>query len=252
MTAWHRGPMLAFDTETTGPEPNTARIVTATIVELGPAGIEKTHQWLINPGVEIPQAAIDVHGITNEHAREHGREPGVAVFELAGLLALNLHRGVPVVAFNAAFDFTVLDRECRRQQVDRLDDRLHEVGPVVDPHVLDKAVDPYRRGKRTLTAVTQQYGITLDGAHDATADALAAARVAFMLAERHPRELQVDLPRLHSLQVSWRAQQAASLQKYFRRTDPDAVVNGDWPVQALPSGWQPGYHPAPEPAQVSS
>jgi DNA polymerase III subunit epsilon len=159
---------------------------------------------------------------------------------------------VPVIAFNAAYDFTVLDRESRRQQVDRLDNRLAQVGPVVDPHVMDKAVDKYRKGKRTLTACCEHYGVRLDGAHDATADALGAARVAFTLAERYPEQLQVDLPRLHTLQQSWRAEQAASLQAYFRKKDPTAVVNGDWPVQALPSDWAPGFHPAPEPAAVSS
>lgn len=256
MTAWHRGRMLAFDTETTGPDPDWARIVTATVVEIGSGGITATHQWLLNPGVQIPQGAIDVHGVTNERARAEGMDPAVAVFEIAGLLALNLHRGVPVVAYNGSYDLTVLDRECRRHGIDTLNDRLDHVGPIVDPFVIDKAVGPrqarFRKGKRTLTASCEHYGVRLDGAHDATADALAAARVAYRQAEMYPDEVQLDLPRLHSLQVTWRREQCASLAAYFAKQGKPQDVNGDWPVQTLPDGWAPGYHPAPERAAAVS
>lgn len=267
MTAWHRGPKVAFDTETTGQDPDWARIVTATIVEISPDGATRAHQWLLNPGVDIPQGATDVHGVTTERAQADGVDPGQAIFEITGLLALNLYRGVPVIAYNGAYDLTVLDRECRRHGVDTLTDRLAHVAPIVDPYVLDKAVDKYRPSKcdgnqrraprctcgaqsRQLADVCLHYGVRIDGAHDATADALAAARVAFALAERYP-ELQVDVARLHTLQVTWRREQCESLEEYLRRTDPTATVNGDWPIQALPDAWAPGYHPATEPAVVS-
>lgn len=244
---WHRGRMLAWDTETTGPDPNFARIVTCTAIELGPNGIERTHQWLVNPGVEIPAGATAVHGITTARALEDGMDAGRAIFEITGLLALSMHRGVPVVGFNLAYDATVLDRECRRQGVDSLD-RRGTTGPMVDSHVLDKHCDPYRRGKRTLGVTCERYGIDLGNAHDATADALGAARLAYKLAEAYPEQLQVPLEDLHAQHVAWRAEQAAGLQAYFRKKDPTAVVNGEWPVQALPSGWAAGFHPVDETA----
>ena len=243
--SWHKGPMLAFDVESTGPDPDFARIVTATLITITPGADTIVHEWLINPGVLIPQGAINVHGITNERAQEDGQDPAVAVADITGRIALSMRRGVPLVAFNAAYDLTVLDRECMRHNLPTLAERLDFVGPVIDPHVLDKKVDTYRKGKRTLTAVCEHYNVDLGNAHDASADALGAARVAYVMAARFP-ELDMDLVQLHEAQRGWRSEQAASLQDYFRRKDPTAVVNGDWPVQTVPTDWSPGAHPVDE------
>jgi DNA polymerase-3 subunit epsilon len=42
----------------------------------------------------------------------------------------------------------------------------------------------YRKGKRTLEVVAAHYAVTLTGAHDAAADAIAAGRVAQDRADR--------------------------------------------------------------------
>lgn len=236
MNAWHKNELLAFDTETTSANPDTARIVTATIVHITPEGANLT-EWLINPGVPIGAGATAVHGISNERAQAEGQDAETAIFEITAQLGLWLGRGKPVIAFNAAFDFTILDRECFRQRIDSLGRRMGDVAPIIDPHVIDKHVDPYRRGKRTLTAVCAHYNVRLDDAHNASADALGAARAAFALAERYPDVVQVPVLDLHQQQRNWRRDQAASLQTYFRKKDPNATVNGDWPVQQLPQGW---------------
>ena len=99
------------------------------------------------------------------------------------------------------------------------------------PHVIDKHVDPRRRGKRTLTATCEHYGVRRTDAHDATGDALAAARLAWTLTERHPDILQVDPTELHQAQIGWRRDQAESLARYFvRQGRPDDVAR-DWPIQ---------------------
>lgn len=251
-TPWHNGRLLAFDVESTGPDPDYARIVTATVIELGPnvAGGKRVHEWLANPGVPIPAGATAVHGITTERAVEDGTDPAQVVFELLTILGPALGHGIPVVAFNAAYDLTVLDRECRRHKVDTLS-RRGDVAPIIDPHVIDKAVDKYRKGKRTLAVTCERYGIDLGDAHDATADALGAARLAWKLAEAYPDELQRPLPELHDLQVGWRAEQAASLATYFARQGKPQSVSGAWPVQPLPQGWDPAAHPVESEAVAS-
>ena len=84
---WTELPRATFDLETTGPNPMTARIVTASLILLGPDGTELRHgEWLADPGVEIPEEAAAVHGITTEHAREHGAPLKQVVFELASAL----------------------------------------------------------------------------------------------------------------------------------------------------------------------
>lgn len=170
--------MLAFDLETTGTDPRTCKIVTSALVRLTEQGKDSTIM-LADPGVEIPQAASDVHGITTEKARAEGRpHDEVLADTIAGLRAA-WRDGLTVVAYNAAYDLTVLRSQDPNFTVD---------GLVVDPFVLDNYFDPDRREKRTLTDVSRHYQVRLDGAHDATEDALAAARIAWVMA-RHYREL---------------------------------------------------------------
>lgn len=237
--AWHTGAMLAVDTETTGPNPQLDRVVTATTVRLH-NGLNGTTTWLIAPDAPISDGAAAVHGVTDEQARRDGRPPAEALAEIALELGYAITAGIPLVLFNAAYDLTLLSREFARHGITcPLDHAL-----VIDGHVADKAVDKYRKGKRTLTAVCEHYGVRLDGAHDATQDALAAARVAWVLAERHPEQLQIDLADLHAAQIAWRREQATSLQTYFRRKDPDAYVAPEWPVIPAPADWTPQQLPA--------
>ena len=71
--------LAVFDTETTGIDTRFSRIVTAYIGLLNSAGeVTEAAEWLINPGVEIPEAATAIHGISTAHARDHGQEPSGA------------------------------------------------------------------------------------------------------------------------------------------------------------------------------
>ncbi|WP_377271875.1 3'-5' exonuclease [Peterkaempfera sp. SMS 1(5)a] len=229
--SWHLGRMASFDVESTGVDVETARIVTASLTMVGGGQPTEATAWLADPGIEIPTEASDIHGITTERARAEGRPAREVVEEIAYLLADALQQRIPIVAMNARYDLTVLDRECRRHGLPTVTERTGGLtGPVIDPYVIDKQVDKYRKGSRKLTALCEHYGVQLgDDAHEAGADALAAARVAYKLAIRFPK-LQVDLPQLFVWQQKWAAEQAASLQAYFRRKDPKAVVEGAWPL----------------------
>ncbi|MEK8225612.1 exonuclease domain-containing protein [Oerskovia sp. M15] len=126
--------------------------------------------WLINPGVPIPEEASAIHGISTEHALTHGEAPGPALEEIASLITADLELGVPVVAFNAAFDLSLLDAELARHALRTLGERLgREVTPVVDPLVLDRSLDRYRKGKRKLGDLCAHYGV-FDGGNLHTAD----------------------------------------------------------------------------------
>jgi DNA polymerase-3 subunit epsilon len=235
MTAqnWHNGRLAAFDIESTGIDPQNDRIVTAAVSVVGGGEPPVSSTWLADPGVEIPEGAARVHGVTTEQARAEGRPAAEVIAEILEVLAAEVERGVPIVAFNARYDLTMLDREARRHGLVPLSERGHELY-VVDPLIIDKALDTYRKGKRTLTAVCQLYNVELseDDAHAADADAIAAARVAWRLGERFD-ELKIDLPTLHNNQVGWAAEQAASLEDYFRRQGKDEVVERDWPIVSV-------------------
>ncbi|WP_405013872.1 3'-5' exonuclease [Kitasatospora sp. NBC_01539] len=231
--SWPGATLLAFDLETTGTDIEHDRIVTAALVRLeaddSPAA---ERHWLVDPGIPIPAGASAIHGISTEQARSRGVPAAGAVEEITRAIADALRSGIPLVIMNARYDLSLLDRECRRHGVAPLSSRLGGTpAPVIDPLVLDKHADRYRRGKRNLQALCAHYGVALDAAHQAGADAVAAAGVARRLGEVFPAVGGSPLADLHALQVRAAAEQAASFQQYLRRTsDPQASVEPAWPV----------------------
>ncbi|MER8158117.1 3'-5' exonuclease [Streptomyces sp. NPDC094472] len=229
--SWHLGRMCGYDLETTGPDPETARIVTACVVQVGGDRPAQTANWLSDvDGEEIPAEAAKIHGITTERARAEGTDLREVVESIINALAQVALSGVPVVAMNARYDLTVIDREARRYGMPALADTIGGDLRVIDPFVIDKQVDRYRRGSRKLTALCEHYQVRLDGAHSADADAIAACRVAWRLGQRYERLAAMTLDALHAAQVEWAAEQAASLQEYFRKTDPNAYCAPEWPL----------------------
>jgi DNA polymerase-3 subunit epsilon len=106
------------------------------------------------------------------------------------------------------------------------------IGPIVDPFVIDKHLDKFRRGKRNLGATCEHYGVPLEDAHTSTGDSLAAARLAWRLAQVFPDEVgNRDLEALHADQAVWRATWAADFQSYLQRQGKDELVDGQWPLR---------------------
>jgi DNA polymerase-3 subunit epsilon len=221
--------LAVFDTETTGIDTTQARVVSSTIALLGATGeVLERYDWLIDPGVEIPEAAANVHGITTEVARASGVDAAVGISQIVAQLLQMLGRGVPLVAYNAPFDLSLLRNEAARHDVAW----PNVVAPVIDPLILDKQFDRFRKGKRTLEVVAAHYGVPLGLAHDAGEDAIAAGRVAQAIALKYAQSLPGEVMNLHQQQVSWAASQAANFQEYMRRVkDPQFVAAGDWPLK---------------------
>jgi DNA polymerase-3 subunit epsilon len=232
--SWHTGRLCGFDLETTGVNVESDRIVTACVVQCGGKHPTKSTTWLANPGVEIPEAATKFHGITTEQARTEGQPAGQVVQQVVADLAQAVDAGIPIVAMNAAFDLTMLDREARRHRVFPLIDLVGDELRVIDPKVLDKKIDQYRKGKKTLTDLCRTYQVVLDGAHSAEADAVAACRVAWRIAQIEPVIGGATLAFLHEKQVDWAREQAESLADHFRRTPGKESwadgVRAEWPL----------------------
>jgi DNA polymerase-3 subunit epsilon len=226
---WHRGPLASYDCETNGVNTATDRIVTAALVR--PNG--QVLEWLSDlDGAEIPQGAYDVHKISTEYAHAHGRPAKQVVEEIADAIAGELSAGhASLVVMNAPFDLPLLDAECARYGVATVADRVGCMEPVIDPLVLDRRLDRYRKGKRTLEALAAHYRVALTEAHTAKADALAALGVARAIADRFP-EVQLPAHRIHLHQVHWHAEWAANFQSFLRgKGQTDAVIDGSWPLR---------------------
>lgn len=236
---WMDLPVLGFDTETTGPEPETARIVTASVVRWGGGMPLRSRSWLSDvDGVEIPAEATEIHGIDTEVARSVGRPARVVVEELVTVLAAGVLAGSPLVIMNARFDLTLLERECVRHGVQSLFELCEP--RVIDPGVLDRRVEKYRKGGRKLTDLCRHYGVTLEAAHSSDADALAACQVAWEIGFRHPWIGLRHPDGLHADQAKWARAQAEGLRDWFAASaDPEkaalaAGVRLDWPVIPAP------------------
>lgn len=241
MTHWYQDPFTVFDLESTGVDTREDRIVTgyAATVRLvdGRREVVPGAQVLINPGIPIPAGASAVHGITDEVVQKKGITPVDGVYAIAKALANSLQAHFPIVGFNLSYDFGLLHWELIRNGLPTLGEMLGRsrdagFGPVVDAHVLDKQVDPYRKGPRNLGATAKHYGVQLrdEDAHSADADAMAAARVAVRIAKLRPEIGEMGARQLHLRQKQWRSMQAAGLEAHFRKTRPDAFVDRCWPL----------------------
>ncbi|MFJ4627092.1 exonuclease domain-containing protein [Streptomyces sp. NPDC088847] len=235
--SWLNLPMCGLDFETTGVDPETDRVVSAAVVLRGGGRPTARRSWLSDvDGVEIPAGATAVHGITTEHARAAGRPAAEVVEEVAASVTEAVAAGRPLVVMNAPFDLTMLDRELRRHRLTPLTDRCAPL--VLDPRVLDKQVNRYRKGGRTLTDLARHYVVPLYGAHTCEADAVAACAVTFKIANRYRFLAATPLPKLHAAQIEWAAEQQAGLRDYFVRTPGKehqaATVRLDWPMIPAP------------------
>lgn len=235
-TGWHNGPLASFDTETTGTNPNEARIVTAACWLITPGHDKKHREWLVNPGVEIPAEATQVHGITTEQARRQGQPAAAAVAEIASAVLYAYRNQIPVIVYNARYDITLIHRELVRHGHADLAAEWEQFaarGPIVDPFILDKQIDRYRKGSRKLIDVAAHYGVALaeEDAHGSAADALAAARVAWVIANRNPKLAALGPVELHETQVKAAAEQAHSFADYLRKQGkPVDDVHPEWPL----------------------
>jgi DNA polymerase-3 subunit epsilon len=230
----------AWDTETTGPNPLEDRIVTAAFIVRGGGREDRVFSWLINPGVPIPAEAAEVHGITDAMVQADGQDPKVALDEIATHLARAIRWGMPVIAFNQSFDWSILHYDLLRNGLSTVEARvgLHPLS-LIDPIVIDKQCDRYVKGsgQRKLRPTAERYGVQLTDWHTAEADALAALLITEAQFERFPQLNDMGPQQLFAAQKAWRAEQQAGLQEWFRTKAtpeqggaPDKVIDGSWPL----------------------
>ncbi|AKE41000.1 DNA polymerase III subunit epsilon [Corynebacterium kutscheri] len=217
--------VLSFDLETTGVDPQQSKIVTSALVRIDDTGAHPS-ELLADPGIEIPVEATKVHGISTDYARQYGRPHDEVLAQTITEINSAWEKGYTLIVFNAAYDLSVLRA---------LDPSFVVSGPVYDPYVIDRGFDRYRKGKRTLTSLSEHYGVKLENAHEATSDALAAARIAWIQAKRtFKKELsELDMTALMEKQAVFYYEMQSSLKSYLAgRGEDTSSINMAWPMQA--------------------
>lgn len=222
---WWSHAVWALDVETTSTDPDEARVVQLALARVEPDGsVSWSWSGIVKPDCVIPDQAAEVHGITTERAAAEGVELHVALTQARIVLEDARETLTPVAMYNARYDRRVLDGEFQRQG-----EQPPLPYPIVDPFVIDRSVDKYRPGKRTLQVVCERYGVTLDGAHDAEADAVASARLAHEIATACP-VVRCDVRTLWSRQRTWRRVWADGYRQYLAgQGDHETQVDGEWP-----------------------
>lgn len=213
----------ALDFETTGLNPSTDRIVSWAVITFTKNIITQVKRGIVNPGIDIPEESTAVHGITTETVQQFGARPKNALREIIHTLQ---EQDYPLVVFNARFDLSMLIAELKRHGIPGVD--VVKNLTVIDPLVIDRALDSWRKGGRKLRDVCGVYGVPLVGEHSAEGDAVAAGLVAWELFNRFPGEFS-DLRVLHENQVVWGGQQAVNLAKYLRSLGREYDERIDWP-----------------------
>ncbi|MBO3724449.1 DNA polymerase III subunit epsilon [Actinomyces bowdenii] len=235
---WLEGPLLGFDTETTGVDPCRDRLVTAALVARGPrlpdgTRAQETRTWLADPGVEIPEAATAVHGVSTQRARAEGRPVGEVLAEVSDRLVAAMSAGTPVVAFNSSYDLTLLEAELSRHGLPTMRQRLRrELGPIADPLVIDRSVDRWRRGKRRLSDLCAVYGVEAGAdLHTAEVDVAATLDVLEALVEAYPQVGRLAVEELVPWQARAHRQWARSFNEWLSRANPGREgARTSWPL----------------------
>lgn len=232
MRPWTTRPFVSLDTETTGVDPFEDRIVEVAVAIVRPDGaLDLSWSTVVDPGIEIPDGAAEIHGITTERARAEGIPTPDAVQRVAEIVFdfCSGPDGMPVCMYNAKFDWPLLICEAERHGIE-----FPAFAPILDPMLIDKMVDKFRKGSRKLVDTAALYGVQLgDDAHGALADAVASGKIMHELLRRYPQIGEHTLADVYMRQVRGAEEQRASFVDYRRRTsDPGFDIPPGWPLPA--------------------
>ena len=111
-------PICFFDLETTGVDIVSDRIVEIAILKIFPDSKKLSKSWLVNPIINIPDEASQIHGITNDKVSESPtfKEISNEIFEFI--------KNCDLAGFNSdRFDIPLLAEEFLRVNIDLNDAR---------------------------------------------------------------------------------------------------------------------------------
>ncbi len=167
-------PIAFIDLETTGVNLSTDRIIEVAIIKILPDGSRQVKRKLINPGMPIPPASTEIHGITNEMVKD------APTFKQAGNELKQFIENCDMGGYNSnRFDIPMLMEEFLRagMDVDLCARRMVDV-----QHIF------YTMEPRTLTAAYKFYcQKELINAHSAETDVNATIDVLISQIERYPQ-----------------------------------------------------------------
>lgn len=176
-------PIVFFDLETTGLDILSSRIVQISYIKVMPNGEEIEQNYLVNPGIHIPEETTAIHHISDEDVKD---KPTFK--EIAKKIA-NDWKGCDLAGFNSSrFDIPLLLEEMYRNGVDF---------DVEGRRMVDVMNIYHKKERRNLSAAYKFYcGKDLEDAHSADADTRATVEVLKAQLD-HYDDLENDIEWLH-------------------------------------------------------
>ena len=172
-------PLCVFDLETTGVQITKDRIVQIAIIKIHPDGSELEYNQIVNPEMEMSQEICEIHGISNETAKQAPTlaELAPAIMEFIG--------DADLAGFNSnKFDIPVLVEELIRVGVD---------ADFSNKAFVDIQNIFHKMEQRTLSAACLFYtGKPMENAHNALFDTRVTWEVLKAQLERY-EQLEPDV-----------------------------------------------------------
>lgn len=102
-------PLVFFDIETTGLNPSLDRIIEISFIKIFPNREEQKKTFRVNPEIEIPETATQIHGISNEDVKS------CPLFKQVAKDIINIIEDADIAGYNSnKFDIPMLAEELLR------------------------------------------------------------------------------------------------------------------------------------------
>jgi len=214
--------VLGFDLETTGLSSGRHRIIQYALVGCSEDGDSIHVEEMVDPQRRIPPDSTRVHGFNDS--------------DVAGKLTFGEHvdrideliEGAVIVGHNVnRFDWPFM-----RDEYMRVGRMMPTPRAVIDTLVVARRLRLPRR--HTLTAMCARYGVELERAHTAGADAAATLLLLWRIIEEHPRQFRRPLEDIEEWLASGRIGEDSDLGPGYDDLEPfDANGRLRWSDQEL-------------------
>lgn len=201
-TPWTDLPFLVVDTETTGLNGDQHRVIEIAWVFFENRKEVSSEARFCSIPELIPEEITNITGITNSMLEGH---PSFSDHIADFLKAIS--KAAFVVAYNAQFDRLFIESEFARAG-----QTLPEL-TWIDPCVYIRELDRYQKGKK-LSDAANRWGVSLNNAHRALADAKATGN---LLLKLMPHLKASSLSELVKLQNNWQQDQERQYKAYAAR-----------------------------------
>lgn len=178
---------IVLDVETTGLDYTKEKIIEFGAVKLVNGKITEKFETLINPHQHIRKSSMAVHGITEEMLEGAPEEEEIypKIFEFIG--------NYPIVAHNAIFDFSFLNRTSKRLYDKPLENHH------IDTQIMFKEIYPQLESCG-LEALMNTFGVDFSTRHRAFADAEGLALCYPKLKKLYFQKYEWQLSQIHNIE----------------------------------------------------